>query len=299
MQSNEIYIERIEGVYLNQRIDKVISDILDIPRNQIQNYIKEGLIRVCDRVVPKSYRLKANDCLSITIPPPRDNRIEPKDAPINILFEDDDIVVVEKPAGIVVHPGAGCEDVSVVSALRYKGVGLSNIGAPLRGGVVHRIDKDTSGVIVLAKNDKAHFFLARQFFEHYIERRYIGVVSCHLKEGSGRIEKPIGRHPKNRKLFAVVEKGKEAITFYKLLKRLENYDVVMFKLQTGRTHQIRVHMKYLACPLVGDAVYGGALRGIKRQALHAFVLGFRHPKSGKFLRFYSKLPEDMRALIGG
>ncbi|WP_041324384.1 RluA family pseudouridine synthase [Hippea maritima] len=299
MQSSEIVIERIDEVYVDKRVDKVVSEILEIPRNQVQNYIKDGFIKVCSRFISKSYKLKYGDCLSIIIPPPKNNKIEPNDAPIKILFEDEDVVVVEKPAGIVVHPGAACEDVSVVSALKYRGVRLSSIGAPLRGGVVHRIDKDTSGVIVLAKNDRAHFFLAKQFFEHSIERRYIGVVGCHLKQNSGEIDKPIGRHPKNRKLFAVVENGKEAITFYKLLKRLENYDVVMFKLQTGRTHQIRVHMKYLGCPLVGDATYGGVLKEIKRQALHAFVLGFRHPWSGKFLKFYSKLPEDMRVLIGG
>ncbi len=297
---NEIFIEKIDPNYIGRRIDKLLSDILEIPRNQIQNYIKSGLITVCDKRVEKSYRIKGSECVSIIIPPPKKIKIEPREARIKIVFEDEDIVVVDKPAGLVVHPGAANEDMSVVSALLYKGVGLSNIGAPQRPGVVHRIDKDTSGVVVLAKNDRAHFELAKQFFEHAIDRRYIGITSCHLKSGEGFIEEPIGRHPKNRKVFTVLKGGKEAKTYYRVLKKLANYDVVMFKLFTGRTHQIRVHMKYLGCPLLGDQIYGKTSKDIARQALHAFKLAFRHPKTGREMVFYSKLPKDIfKIVIGG
>ncbi len=297
---NEIFIDRLEPDCIGKRIDKFLSDVLEIPRNQIQNYIKEALISVCDKRVEKSYRIKGTECIKIIIPPPKELKITPKNADIKIIFEDDDVVVVDKPAGLVVHPGAACENVSVVSALIYRGVELSNIGAPQRPGVVHRIDKDTSGVLVLAKNDKAHFELAKQFFNHTIERRYIGIVSCHLKDRDGLIEKPIGRHPKNRKAFAVIKNGKKAKTYYRVIKKLANYDVVMFKLFTGRTHQIRVHMKYLGCPLIGDVVYGNASKNIERQALHAFKLGFNHPKKDQKMMFYSKLPEDMfKIVVGG
>ena len=297
---NEIFIDKIEPDYVGKRIDKLLSDILEIPRNQIQNYIKSGFITVCDKRVEKSYRIKGSECIRIIIPPPKKIEVEPRDADIKIIFEDEDIVVVDKPPGLVVHPGAASEDVSVVSALLYRGVELSNIGAPQRPGVVHRIDKDTSGVIILAKNDSAHFELAKQFFEHTIDRRYIGITSCHLKNVEGLVEKPIGRHPKNRKAFAVVNNGKPAKTQYKVIKKLANYDVVMFKLFTGRTHQIRVHMKYLGCPLLGDQVYGKVSKDIARQALHAFKLAFRHPKTGREMVFYSKLPEDMfKIVVGG
>ena len=296
---NEIFIDKVESNYIGHRVDKLLSEILEIPRNRIQNYIKEGLITICDKETEKSYRIKGFECIKIIIPPPKELAVTPRDADIKIVFEDDDIVVVDKPAGLVVHPGAAHENVSVVSALLYRGVELSDIGAPMRPGVVHRIDKDTSGLLVLTKNDKAHFELAKQFFNHSIDRRYIGIVSCHLKDGMGLVEKPIGRNLKNRKVFAIVRNGKSAKTYYKVIKKLANYDVVMFKLFTGRTHQIRVHMKYLGCALLGDNVYGQASKYTKRQALHAFKLGFRHPMTDLEMVFYSKLPKDMLKIVLG
>ncbi|WP_035588055.1 RluA family pseudouridine synthase [Hippea jasoniae] len=292
-----VVIDKIDGIYIGKRIDKVLSEILDIPRNQIQQWIKEGLIRVCDKQIQKSYKLSSQDCLIIDFPKPKEVSVKPAPAPIKILYEDDDVVVVDKPAGFVVHPGAAKEEVSVISALLYMGIKLSGIGAPLRGGVVHRIDKDTSGVIVLAKSEKAHFYLSKQFFEHTIDRRYIGITSTHLKKDHGIVDKPIARHPKDRKKFCVSEKGKNAKTEYKVLKRLEKYDIVMFKLFTGRTHQIRVHMKYLNAPLLGDVVYSKKSKEIERQALHAFKLGFVHPSKERMMVFYSKLPEDMMSII--
>ncbi len=295
----EIILDQIKEKYENNRIDKILSEILEIPRNQIQKYIKDGLVTVCDKNVAKSYKLQRNDRIKIVIPPPKEFKLKPIDAPIEIIFEDEDIIVINKPPKLVVHPGAALEEMSVVSALLFRGVKLSNIGAPLRPGVVHRIDKDTSGVLVLAKNDRSHFELARQFFEHSIERIYIGIVACHLKQGEGTVEKPIGRHPRNRKLFTVSKNGKEAKTQYRVLKKLENYDVVMFKLFTGRTHQIRVHMKSIGCPLLGDVFYGSKSKAIGRQALHAFKLVFKHPTTGDNMKFFSKLPYDMKEIMNG
>ncbi len=284
--------------YEGKRIDSVLSEILEIPRNQIQHHIGEGFIRINGKPVKKNYRLKLFDEIVIELPPPKETLIEPVDAPVKILYVDDSIVVVDKPAGIVVHPGAASERISVLSALKFCKISLSGIGEPLRGGVVHRIDKDTSGVIVLARTPKAHFMLAKQFFSHTIERKYIGIVHGHLKEREGVIEAPIGRHPVKRKEFAVVKGGKSAVTFYRVLRRLDSCDLVMFRLHTGRTHQIRVHMKHIGHPLVGDRMYSSVRQSpMERQALHAFYLGFEHPCTGKFMRFYSRLPEDMRKLI--
>ncbi len=296
----KICLDEISHHYVNERIDKILAEILEISRNQIQRYIEEGFITVCGKRVNKSYKIKKHDCINIIIPPPKDVIIVPRDAPIRIVYEDGDVVVVDKPAGVVVHPGAAWEESSVVSALIYRGIKLSNVGAPLRPGVVHRIDKDTSGIIVLAKTDAAHFNLARQFFEHTIERVYLGISSKHLETSEGFVDWEIGRHPKNRKLFSVVKKGKPAKTYYKVIKKLANHDIVMFKLFTGRTHQIRVHMKAIGCPLLGDVVYGKKTELIRRQALHAYKLGFIHPVTKQKMVFYSKLPDDMlRIIVGG
>ena len=287
-----------EPEYTGLRIDVVLSDILDIPRNRVQNYINKKFIKINGLCIKKNYKLKENDLISISIPKVKEDIIEAKDAYIRIVYEDKDIVVVDKPAGLVVHPGAAKEKISVVSALKYRKIKLSDIGAPTRGGVVHRIDKDTSGVIVLAKTDKAHFMLAKQFFSHTIDRKYIGVVYGNMKYKNGIVDKPIARHPIKRKEFCVSDRGKSAITSYKVIKRLPNMDVVLFKLFTGRTHQIRVHMKYLNHPLVGDVLYHkNKETAIGRQALHAFFLGFIHPATLKYVVFYSKLPEDIMRIV--
>ncbi len=284
--------------YVGLRMDTVLSDMLDMPRNRIQNLIKEDFVKINNSSVKKNYRLKFGDAVLITIPKVDEDIIEKNDANIRIVYEDDDIVVVDKPASLVVHPGAAKEKVSVVSALRYRGIKLSSVGAPLRAGVVHRIDKDTSGIIVLAKNDKAHFLLAKQFFSHTIDRRYIGIVYGNMRRKEGEIDKAIARHRIRRKEFCVSEKGKNAKTRYKVIKRLNGMDVVMFKLFTGRTHQIRVHMKYLNHPLLGDRLYYKKRETrIERQALHAFYLKFKHPTSGSDVAFYSKLPDDMMNVI--
>ncbi len=286
-----------DAEYVDKRIDIVLSSILDIPRNRIQNYIKSGYITVNSKEIKKNYKLELNDKVSLAIPEEQEMSIEPKKADIKIVYEDDDLVVVDKPSGLVVHPGAAKEDTTVLSALMYLGVKLSIVGAPLRGGVVHRIDKNTSGILVLAKSDKAHFLLAKQFFSHTIDRKYIGIVCGHLREKVGVVDAPIARHPIKRKEFCVRNGGKNAKTEYKVLKSLNGMDVVMFKLFTGRTHQIRVHMKHLNHPLVGDEVYGKKSNIIKRHALHAFFLKFIHPSTGKEMSFFSRLPNDMLKII--
>ena len=296
--SSEVRLKIDDIRYVGLRIDTVLSELTDVPRNRIQNYIKEQFVKLNGSAVKKNYKLKLNDVVTVCVPEVENDEIEANDADIKILYEDDYIVVVDKPAFLVVHPGAAKEKVSVVSALKFRNIKLSSVGAPLRPGVVHRIDKDTSGVIVLAKTDKMHFLLAKQFFSHTIDRRYIGVVYGNMNQKEGVIDKPIARHRLRRKEFCVAEKGKSAKTHYKVIKRLDGMDVVLFKLFTGRTHQIRVHMKYINHPLVGDRVYYKKKEErITRQALHAFYLGFEHPINNAAMRFYSKLPDDIMKII--
>jgi 23S rRNA pseudouridine1911/1915/1917 synthase len=288
---------QLTNVGSQKRIDSYLAEVLEIPRNQIQKWIENGKVCVEGSVVRKNYKLKGEE--KITFEPIEFEKpnLKVSDCDIKILYEDEFLVVVDKPAGIVVHPGAANEEFSVVGALLYRGVKLSDIGVPLRPGVVHRIDKDTSGVIVLAKDNNAHFNLANQFAAHICKRYYIGVCEGHLKDYYGTIETQIGRHLKNRKIFSVAP-GKHAITHYKVIMRLKNASVVRFELETGRTHQIRVHMQYLNNPLIGDNVYSKSKsKLITRQALHAFYLGFYHPTTNKFLKFYSKLPQDMLKII--
>ncbi|MGC9257414.1 RluA family pseudouridine synthase [Desulfurella sp.] len=289
--------QQIINIDTQKRIDSYLAEILDIPRNQIQKWIEKGKVCVNGKVVSKNYKLKGEEKISFEPIEFEKPNLKIADCDIKILYEDDFLVVVDKPAGVVVHPGAGSEHKSVVGALLFRGIKLSDIGAPLRPGVVHRIDKDTSGVIVLAKDNNTHFKLANQFALHISKRYYIGICEGHIKDSFGTIKTQIGRHPIKRKQFAVVQ-GKLAVTHYKVIMRLKDMDIVRFELETGRTHQIRVHMQYLNHPLVGDSVYSKSSKLIQRQALHAFYLGFFHPNSNKFLKFYSKLPKDMIELIG-
>lgn len=289
---------QLTNIGTQKRIDSYLAEVLEISRNQIQKWIEKGKVSVNGFVVSKNYKLKGEE--KITLEPIEFEKpnLKVSDCDIKILYEDDFLVVVDKPAGVVVHPGAANEECSVVGALLYRGVRLSDIGNPERPGVVHRIDKDTSGVIVLAKDNNAHFNLANQFAAHICKRYYIGVCEGNIKNYSGTIETQIGRHLKNRKIFSVTQ-GKHAVTHYKVIMRLKDMDVVRFELETGRTHQIRVHMQYLNHPLIGDNIYSKTKsKLITRQALHAFYLGFYHPITNKFLKFYSKLPHDILELIG-
>jgi 23S rRNA pseudouridine1911/1915/1917 synthase len=262
---------------------------------------------------PKSsHKVSAGEEISVTIPPPEPSTAVPEDIPLQVLFEDSDLIVVNKPAGIRVHPGAGVSSGTLVNGLLAHCSDLSGIGGEIRPGIVHRIDKDTSGILVVAKNDASHEALAVQFRNHTIKRVYLALVFGSPRTDKGRVESVIGRHPVDRKkMSGSARHGRHAVTHWKVLKRFPEVTLLELRLETGRTHQIRVHMSESGHPLVGDPVYGGTARaaGLRssefrsmvkkfgRQALHARTLGFRHPSSGEYLEFNSELPEDMQTLM--
>ncbi|MFD1818940.1 ribosomal large subunit pseudouridine synthase D [Pseudarcicella hirudinis] len=303
------------------RIDKyLLLKLQNTSRNRIQTAIESGAVKVNNDKIKANYKVKPLDLITISLPhPPRDTEIIPQDIPLNIVYEDDDILVVNKAAGMVVHPAHGNWDGTLVNALVYHFQNLpTHRNGEIRPGLVHRIDKDTSGLLVIAKNDFAMTHLARQFFDHSIERTYNALVWGEPKEEKGTIEGHIGRSLKDRKVQAVFpdgSQGKEAITHYEVIKPIRYVSLVKCNLETGRTHQIRVHLKHLGNPLFNDSTYGGdkILRGMifskyesfvqncfklcPRQALHAKSLGFVHPKTGEFMQFDSELPDDMKAVI--
>lgn len=278
------------------RIDKYISTLYpDISRTHIQRLIAEQFILVNDSVVKSNYKLSTNDVVLIHIPEAIEPEIVPEDIPLDILYEDSDIIVVNKPKQMVVHPARGHYSGTLVNALLYHCKDeLSGINGVMRPGIVHRIDMDTTGVLVVCKNDYAHNKLAEQLKEHSITRRYEAIVHNVIKEDSGTVNAKIGRHPNNRlKMEANVNNGKDAITHYKVLERFKNFTHIECQLETGRTHQIRVHMASIGYPLLGDAVYGPAHCPYKLvgQTLHARVLGFIHPRTNKYMEFEAPLPE--------
>jgi 23S rRNA pseudouridine1911/1915/1917 synthase len=285
-----------------QRIDKVVADKLAgaASRTQVQAWIRDGHVTVNGKPVKANYKVQIEDSVSVWVPPPQATDVAPENIPLDIVYEDSDVIVVNKPRGMVVHPAPGHSSGTLVNALLYHCRDLSGLNGIIRPGIVHRIDKDTSGLLMAAKNDHAHASLAAQLKEHSVTRKYVALVHGNLAHDAGTVDAPIGRDPKDRKLFAVtVRNGKRAITHFAVLERFGRFTLLELKLETGRTHQIRVHMKYIGHPLVGDPVYGGKTRGIgiEGQALHAAVLGFRHPRSGERLEFSAPLPEDMRNLL--
>ncbi len=306
--------------YHGYRIDKFLqSQISDLSRTKIQDLINEGNVKL-NNITTKSTskRIKDKDKINITFPPPKEMLIKPNKIPIEILYEDDDIILINKKPGVVVHPGAGNYNNTMVNALLYKYKDkLSKVGGKLRPGIVHRIDKDTSGVIVVAKNDNAHVNLSKQFADHSIKRVYEALIWGSLKPQTGKITERISRSIKNRQLMSVrKEKGKVAITNYKTLKIFQNLNLpkisfIECRLETGRTHQIRVHMNFKGNPIIGDKSYGKSKKKFKkidnkieneinnfnRQALHAKKLGFIHPVTKKELFFEAKRPEDFDRLI--
>ncbi len=290
---NEILVNGVEG---KVRIDKYLSMVDDnISRSKIKKIIDEGQVMVGGKPVKAKYVVTDGEVISYPSIEPVEVDIKPVKIDIKIVHEDDDILIVDKEAGMVVHPAPSHYDDTLVNAIMYHcGDSLSGINGEIRPGIVHRIDKDTSGILVICKNDKAHRFLAEQFKEHSIKRLYSGICYNHFKNEVGTIDAPIGRNPNNRLKMAINHKnGRRAVTHYKLLENLKNnFSLVEFRLETGRTHQIRVHMSSISHPLLGDEVYGpkkGAY-GIKGQLLHAKLLGFIHPSSGKYVEFSSKLP---------
>ena len=294
------------------RLDKALAEASELSRERIKALIGEGKVKVGKTIASSaSAKVQAGARFVIHLPPPEDPQARPQDIPITVVYEDAHLIVVDKPAGMVVHPAAGNPDGTLVNALLFHCAGqLSGIGGVARPGIVHRIDKDTSGLLVVAKSDVAHEGLARQFADHSIERRYLAVCGGHPNPPAGTIDARLGRSDRDRKKMAVLDnnssRGKHAITHYQLIERLDHASLVECRLETGRTHQVRVHLSSIGHSLVGDPVYGRdptAIRdtirklGFARQALHAASLGFVHPVSGETIQFATEMPADMRELI--
>jgi len=284
------------------RIDLYLTQKEIYPsRSQIRNLITQGKIRVNGNPVKPSYILKNGDVIDLALPENKELKINAEAIPLDIIYEDEYLVVVNKPADMIVHPAGKIRSGTLVNALLYHcQESLSGIGGVIRPGIVHRLDKNTSGLMVVAKNDFAHLDLSRQIKEHQVTKKYITLVHGNIKDDSGIIDAPIGRSLKNRKKMAVTEgKSREAITHFKVLKRFFGYTLVEATLRTGRTHQIRVHLAFICYPIVGDQLYGHKRQGlnIHRQALHSYVLGFVHPASKKYMEFSVPLPKDIQELI--
>lgn len=280
-----------------QRIDRYLSDTLeDRSRSYIQKIIKDGHVTVNQKPVKANYRLSFGDRVEVTLPEAKEPDIEPENIPLDILYEDQDIIMVNKPKQMVVHPAPGHYSGTLVNALMYHcGDELSGINGCMRPGIVHRIDMDTTGSLVVCKNDKAHQSLSEQLKEHSIRRIYVAIVHGNIKEDSGTVNAPIGRHPTDRKKMSThCKNGRNAITHYKVLERFGDYTYIQCELETGRTHQIRVHMASIGHPLVGDEVYGPKkcpFKGLQGQTLHARTLGIIHPSTGEYLEINAPLPE--------
>lgn len=280
------------------RIDKILGHhFSQYSRSQLQKWIGDGNVKVNGQTVKPKYKLAAGDRVTIEPEKPQKIDLEPEKIPLDIVYEDDDVIVVNKPQGMVVHPAPGHPDHTLVNALLYHSP-LSTINGEFRPGIVHRIDKDTSGLLMVAKNDMAHRSLAAQLKAKTNEREYVALVHGVIKEDRGTIDAPLGRSLKDRKKQAVVADGRHAVTHFKVLKRYRHYTLVSCRLETGRTHQIRVHMKYIGHPLAGDPLYGPrkTLPG-KGQYLHARLLGFKHPRTGKQMTFTAPLPAYFQAML--
>jgi 23S rRNA pseudouridine1911/1915/1917 synthase len=294
---------KIEEQDAGERMDIVLSRLLeDTSRSGVQKLIEKGGVLVNGApVLLKKHKLAEGDLVEISIEEPASLEASPEDIPLDIVYEDDDLLVVNKPKGMVVHPAAGNLTGTLVNGVLHHCRGrLSSINGVIRPGIVHRIDKDTSGLLVIAKNDKAHQSLAKQFAAHTITRAYRAIVHNNFAEDEGVVDAPIGRDPKNRLRMAVVQKnGKEARTHYRVLERFGQFTYIEAVLETGRTHQIRVHMAHINHPLLGDPLYGPKKPAVKAegQMLHAKTLGFYHPSSGEYMEFDSPLPEDFERML--
>ncbi len=291
-------VENQEG----ERVDKYLSEVLENrSRSYIQKLIKDQCVIVNQKPVKASYRLLVGDRVEITLPEIKELDLIPEDIPLDILYEDEDVLVINKPKQMVVHPAPGHLTGTLVNALMYHCSGLSGINGTMRPGIVHRIDMDTTGSLVVCKNDVSHQSLAEQLKEHTIHRVYEALVHGSVKEDSGTIDAPIGRHPVERKKMCINPKnGRHAVTHYKVLERFEAYTYIQCELETGRTHQIRVHMASMGHPLLGDSVYGPRrcpFPGLKGQTLHARTIGFIHPRSGEYLEIDAPYPKYFIELL--
>lgn len=286
-----------------ERLDKFLSIIYpDTSRSFFQKLIKDTAVLVNDKAEKASYRMNFEDVVTIHFPDAVETTIEPENIPLDILYEDDDLLIVNKPKGMVVHPSAGHYSGTLVNAIMYHCKdSLSGINGEIRPGIVHRIDMDTTGSLIICKNDTSHVHIAEQIKEHSVNRIYEGIVYGNVKEDEGTIQGAIGRHPVERKKMAINEKnGKPAITHYKVLERFGNYTYMQFKLETGRTHQIRVHMSSIGHPLLGDNLYASGKTPFKHlcgQTLHAKTIGFIHPTTNQYLEFHAPLPEYFEKLL--
>lgn len=296
-------MEKMEHIILEEqkgdRIDKAVS-MLDSEwsRTQVQQWIKEGHVLVNGTPVKSNYKCSMNDKIEIFIPDPEVLDVLPEEMDLDIYYEDKDVLVVNKPRGMVVHPAPGHLTGTLVNGLMAHCNDLSGINGVLRPGIVHRIDKDTSGLLMVAKNDMAHESLVNQLVEKTVTRKYKAIVHGVIPHDFGTIDAPLGRDPKDRQSMTVVDDGKHAVTHFHVLERFNAFTLVECQLETGRTHQIRVHMKYIGYPLAGDPKYGPKKTlEIDGQALHAGVLGFTHPRSGEYLEFEAPLPEDFKQLL--
>ena len=287
--------KRIIADVNNERLDSYISKSnLDLSRSMVQKLIKENRVFVNGKNEKESYKIKVNDIITIQIEEPKSSKLEAQDIPLDIIYEDNDIIVINKLKGMVVHPGNGNPDNTLVNAVLAHCKGsLSGIGGEIRPGIVHRIDKDTSGLIIVAKNDKSHINLSEQIKNHEVTKIYTALVKGNISEDEATIDMPIGRDKKDRKKMSVTRDGKEAVSHIKVVKRYGNYTLIRVKIDTGRTHQIRVHMAKIGHPVVGDEVYSSGKNefGVKGQMLHSTILKFKHPISGKEIMLEAPLPQ--------
>ncbi len=295
----------VESEEAGERLDrwlvtKLLEDEYEVSRSHVQEWISAGCVFGCKPRLKASDTVTVGERFEVRVPASVPEEIVSDDIPISIVYEDEDVVVVDKPRGLVVHPAAGHPRATLINGLVFRGIKLSELGGEMRPGVVHRIDKDTSGLVMFAKTDKAYYALAEQLKAHAVIRSYVAIVHGVITHDEGTIDAPIGRDPHNRQRMAVVSGGKSAITHFYVNERFRAYSLVTCQLETGRTHQIRVHFAYIGHPLAGDPVYGKRKTlPIDGQALHAKTLGFVHPRTGEQLVFESEIPDDMVLLIDG
>ncbi|PQZ59015.1 MULTISPECIES: RluA family pseudouridine synthase [Bacillus] len=277
----------------SERIDKFVAEInSEWSRSQVQQWIKDAVVTVNGKSVKGNYKVKGNDEITVTIPEPEELDIQPEDMNLEVYYEDADVLVVNKPRGMVVHPAPGHTKGTLVNGLMHHCTDLSGINGVMRPGIVHRIDKDTSGLLMVAKNDMAHESLVNQLVAKTVTRRYKAIVHGVIPHDKGTIDAPIGRDKKERQSMTVDENGKNAVTHFQVLERFKDFTLVECRLETGRTHQIRVHMKYIGYPLAGDPKYGPKKTlDMNGQALHAGILGFNHPRTGEYIEFEAPIPE--------
>ncbi|WP_347318222.1 RluA family pseudouridine synthase [Rossellomorea sp. RS05] len=295
----EVIQHSIDQNNQGERIDKVVSSLnKDWSRSLVQLWIKDGHVKVNGEVVKANFKCPLDASIEIAIPDPEELDVETEDLNLDIAYEDQDVIVVNKPKGMVVHPAPGHSSGTMVNGLMHHCKDLSGINGVMRPGIVHRIDKDTSGLLMVAKNDQAHEHLVNQLVEKTVTRKYTAIVHGNIPHEYGTIDAPIGRDPKDRQRMTVVDNGKKAVTHFRVRDRYEDFTLVECELETGRTHQIRVHMKYVGYPLAGDPKYGPRKTlPLNGQALHAGTLGFVHPRTGEYMEFHAELPEEFTKLI--